>query len=108
MLLSIGDRLNIINSLPEKGTFEEGIISKDLRQKLSITQDEILKTELKSADERLFWNAQKDEGLEVDFKPLEASFLIKAFKHLNDTSNLPLHDSFIHLYETILKLETPA
>jgi hypothetical protein len=101
MKLSIFDRITLGGLLPEKSSYEQAVVVRDLRKKLTLTQDEIVKysvrTEVVNGNQMMLWNPTND-ALDVDFTQLETDVLKNAFKELNNRGEIRTTDEFLDLY----------
>lgn len=99
MKLTLLKRLVIINSLPEKGSFEYLTVRKDLVKKVEVTQDEVAKYEIKTAENgHLQWK-QNDDTIEVELTELEKKELARVLKDLSDKGDAA--DVHLELYNEV-------
>lgn len=77
MTLTIKDRLYIPALLPREGTFRDFNIKKEIRRKISITEQEREELHLRENPDskRIEWDMQKETPLSVDFSGEELTFL---------------------------------
>lgn len=101
MKLSIFDRITLGGLLPEKSTYEQAVIVRDLRKKLTLTQDEIVKynvrTDVVNGNQMMLWNPTFDV-LDIEFTQLEKDLIKKAFTELNSRGEIRTTDEFLDLY----------
>jgi len=101
MTLTIYDRITLHSLLPDKAqTYEQAIIVRDLRKKLILSQDELLKynvrTELRDGKPLLMWNNDESSIKNIEFTELELGILTKTFETITE---FPTSDEFLRLYE---------
>ena len=105
--LRLFDRLTIPVMLPREGKYETGIVCKDIRKKLALSQAEIKEVKLESLPNGkdgfdLKWDPKKDRGKEFAFTELEL-FMVRAnLKKLNDEEKLPTDPRWLDLYDRIM------
>ena len=99
--LTLKDRFEISTILPEKGDLLTLGIVKDISKRVSITQEEIEKFEVKSVDKGFLWNEDGATAeFEIDFSNSELEIIRKEIKSLDDKREVP-----IGLYDLCLKLK---
>jgi len=98
MKIKLIDRILLIGLMPQKGKFEDLVISEDIINKIKIKQDEIVKFEIKSQGEQTTWN---NEGVisefNVDFTSLEVDLIKKQLTILNENNELT--KDFLPIYK---------
>ena len=87
MKLSIGDRINILQILPKKGSYLKLVVIEDLQKKIGITQDEIVKHNIITKDNEITWQIEKEIN-EFDFKKLEIIEIESALIELSKANEL--------------------
>ena len=95
--MKIIDRILIESILPHEGNYTDLIVIKDIKSKVSLTQDEIIKYEVKSLENgTIEW---KNEGYdeEIKFSELEKSIIKKALEKLNSENKLNFQ--LLNIYE---------
>ncbi|HEY4611472.1 MAG TPA: hypothetical protein VII11_00635 [Bacteroidota bacterium] len=80
MKIFIRDRVELVNALPRRGTYEDSIVQDDLRKKLALTQTELDEVELQTnvgenGQQSMFWRKDKDVGVEIEFTKRELQYL---------------------------------
>lgn len=100
--LSILERIIIPAILSNEGSYEQRIITRDLKNKVSLTQDEIKKFEVKTVGEgleaRLQWNSKGIlHKVDMQFTTLEETEIRLALEKLEKDKKLT--DDLIRLYE---------
>lgn len=75
MELSIGDRITLLNLLPNEGDLVTITVTRDIANKLNFNQDEIQKCELKFEKNSYRWNTEKSFLISVDFTEREKEIL---------------------------------
>lgn len=88
--LKFGERLFLLGALPKKGKEEKMIVSRDFKNKIKITQDEIVKYDLKTNEQGyLTWKLELDKDtIKVELTQLEELFLKDLLSSLNKEENL--------------------
>ena len=97
--MNIMQRVMLANIMPDKATFEVGIIINDIRKKLAITQDEVVRTKMASTKEGgLQWDTAKEKPVDVEFTDAECEIIAGALKKASDDGRLPTEPAVIELY----------
>jgi len=65
MLLNVGERLALLNTLPAEGNFLTMKIIADIRDAVSFSEQDFTKLDFRQKNERLTWDSEKDMGKEV-------------------------------------------
>lgn len=87
--LNLADRISLEFFLPEKTGFKDLIIKEDILKKTKITQDDVVKYEIKEVNGNAFWNDEgSKEEFEIEFTELEIIFLRAAFTELAEKKEL--------------------
>lgn len=103
MKLTLGQRIQILQIIPNKGDIKTLRIVKDLESKLTITQEEIVKYEFTVTEDGKNYTWNKEGVLtEIDYElsELEISEVKKALQKLEEAKELQknmleLYDKFI-------------
>jgi len=82
LTLSIKDRLQFEQFLPKKGSFIDIKISRDLRGKIELSQEEMKRVNLRDKvnDNGMFsilWDSEKDFEVDIDITDMEKDLLKK-------------------------------
>lgn len=88
MKLYIKDRIMFEQFYPEKGDIIEQILIRDLDKKVVLTQADMETYNIKSEKGRIRWNAEKDEGIDVEFTDAELSFLKEQVEKLDKAKSI--------------------
>lgn len=86
--LTIKDRLVIPNLLPDQGGILSQRIAKDIKKKLTITQDDIQTFEMKETRDsrgqnQIVWDPTKDVGVEMTFTAAEIKMIQEAIRKVD-------------------------
>lgn len=100
--LTIYERITIPQYFPEKANFSEAIIYEDLREKLKITQEDIVKYSINSKENTIEWNSTEDIGERFVFTDLELKLVRKILKGLDESAQIPTDSRFIKLYKKFI------
>lgn len=96
---TVFDRIKLPDILPQQAKFEVGIVIRDIRKKLALTQDEITELEITSLENgRITWNAKRDTGKGFSFTELEMTVIRGNLKKLDGEEKLPTDDRFLDMY----------
>jgi hypothetical protein len=99
MLLSVIERLALLNALPDKGDITTIRIVHDLRQTLAFSEEELSALNFRDTGDRLLW----DEGLpdkDVELKPKAMAVVVQALKRLS--SNNQLTEDHLAIYDRFM------
>jgi len=97
--LKMLERIMLPGMLPEKAKFEVGIICQDVRNKLTITQDELKRTKFVTLPTGgMQWEVAKDRALNVEFTDAEVEIIAGALKKRSDDGELPTDPWAIKMY----------
>lgn len=104
MNLSLSERLTILNVLPKEGSIVTMTIVKDVKKKVSITQEEISKYEIRQETQDglsfLTWKKEAmDYIIEADFSELEKKEIKSSFETLD--KNKKVTEEMLDLIEKI-------
>ena len=107
--MNMMQRVLLAGILPERATFEVGIIIQDIRKKLAITQDEVTRTGLRTLPGGgLQWDTAKERKTDVEFTDAEHNIVAGALKKASDDNNLPTDPAMIELYRSFVTNPPPA
>ena len=99
--MKILDRLVLQNILPNKTSFEDLIIRKDILQKVEITQEELNLIEFKTVENKLTWDGTKDPNKEIIFTESEKNLIKKSLKSISEKNEL--EENMMDLYKEFVK-----
>ena len=88
MKLSIKDRLLFASLYPQKGNLVEQILTKDINEKVSLKQKEVVDIGLKEKEGQITWSDKKDVVKEVDFTDAELDFLKSQVERLDEAKEI--------------------
>lgn len=103
--LSIFERISIPVNFPEKATFADAIIYDDIRNKIKITQNDVVTYNIRNTKDGsgVEWdNEPNDGGVDFDFTEMEKNLIIKSFKDLDQKGQIPTDSKFITLYKKFI------
>lgn len=102
MQLKFLDRFLLLNLLPKQGTFEDLIVTKDIKSKIEVTQEELKKLNVKSQENgNITWDSSKDEPKEIEFTDKEQEIITKELKALSEQKKLT--ENHLNLYQLFNK-----
>ena len=97
MLLSVHDRLILLNVLPANGNITTLRIVRDLGTELGFTDDEHQVLDFKQEDGSIQWDNTAEEDKDVEIGATASAMLREAFEALSEERQLNL--SQLSLYE---------
>lgn len=83
MNISLKDRITLMVLLPQKGSFTDLILRKDILNKIELTQEEILEFGVTSTETGITWKPN-DKQFDINFTDLEKDLIKKSLKELDD------------------------
>ena len=86
--LSVGERFTLIGILPQKADYAGLKELRKLREKLSLTDDEVKEFEFKTNEQVSTWNSKKDREVEVRVGEIVAEMVKTVLKDLNSKKEL--------------------
>jgi len=100
MLLSIGERLQLLQVLPQKGSYTTGKILTQLRLSLGLTEDEFEEWGIRHSPEtnQVFWDV--DGKAEIPIGEVATGLVIDALRELDRKEELPFE--LIEMYERFI------
>jgi hypothetical protein len=107
MKLNVNERLVIVGILPEKGNFKTMTTVENAKNALHLTEEEVLKYELKQVGENLAWNKEGAKKKEIKISELGTEMIMEAFEALDKKSELTTfhYSVFKHLKDEAKKAE---
>lgn len=98
--LKLADRLHLLSVLPPKGGLATIRLVRDLRERLSLGKEELERLEVKSEEDTLRWNAEKDKEKEFSFSGFEIELVVSSLRKLDKEEKMtpslvPLWDTFV-------------
>lgn len=100
MELNVGQRIRLLNILPEQGNLLTIKIVRQLREELSFTEEEHKKFAVRVEGNRLMWDAENLETKEVEFGPKATELVEKRLRELNEKDELTVGD--LELWEMFI------
>lgn len=99
-VLTTKDRIILLNVLPAKGSFLTLKITRELRETLSFTEEELGRLKFVEDGNALKWETANDVPREFDFQPAATDIIKTALKGLDEKESLdadtfPLYELFI-------------
>jgi hypothetical protein len=101
MKLRVADRLILLNILPQEGDITTLRILRDLKGRLSFSEDELAALEIKSIDGGTFWKQDADKEVEIEIGQKANGLICDAFRILNEQKKL--RADFLPVYERFIK-----
>lgn len=98
--LSYGDRINFTALYPEGTDIMTGIIFKDVKNKITLSQSEGEKLDAKRVDNRWEWQKKNDKVKSISFTKPEMKFLKDRVAELDKQKKIPPY-----LLEVVLKIQ---
>jgi len=107
LMLGIYERITLVNILPARETYTQGIIVNDIRDKVNMKQEELEKYGVVGqADGSVTWSEEgKDYEIEIVFSGAEARLLKGALKKMSDEKKIPTAKRFLEMYKMIETLK---
>lgn len=101
--LTILDRITLPSILKTEANYTTLIINKDIKKKVEITQDELVKYKFKNLPNgSITWNIEKDQdSFETEFTSLEATEITACLNKLEQDNKLT--EDHLGLYELFVK-----
>ena len=88
MMLSVADRLTLLNILPAQGDLTTVRLVHQLRTDLGFTEDELERYELTEEDGVVQWNQKKAQPAEIELGPRAKVLIADQLKSLSDQKRL--------------------
>jgi len=101
MILSVYDRLLLLNILPKEGDLTTLKIVRTLRDNLSFSEEEHAALQFKREGNNTLWREDAEISIEVQIGEKANDIIVDTLKALNRSKKL--HDSQIDLYERFVK-----
>lgn len=101
MKLRIGERITLMNSLPDKDDFINISLRREVLKKIEFSSDEVTENAIKTIQEgdKSFTTWKETEAKELEFKAAEVTYVMSKLKELSDrkeltSMQLPLYEKF--------------
>lgn len=101
MKLTLLERLNLLNIMPEEGDLRTMRTIHRLRMDLAPTEQDVKAWEIVSEGNQIHWNAKKDTTAEIQVGELGREIILERFKELDSQKKITLQ--MIPLYERFLE-----
>lgn len=88
MNLKVKNRVTLLSILPAKGDIVTMTIKHDIANKVSLTQDDISKLDVKATDSGITWDNAKDSGIDVEFSELELKLIKEKIAELDKAGEI--------------------
>jgi len=108
--LTVFDRISIPSILPEIGKYEVGVVVKDIKDKIRLTQEEItligLKSSVVNADmTNIQWDQTKAPIKTFDLTQLEFELIQGSLRDLSEKEKLRTEMPWLALYEKFINIK---
>lgn len=97
MLLKVGDRLLLLNVLPNVGSFETLKIVRDLQAALSFSEEEHKALDITSQDGMVQWRQESDHPVDIPIGEIATKVIIERLKEMDKRKQLKIEA--LQLYE---------
>jgi hypothetical protein len=97
MLLSLSERFSILELIPREGDFLTLKVVRELREKLSPSDEETENLKITVNGNQINWDTTKDTGVEFDFTKRETELITSALKECNQRKQLK--EYYFSIYE---------
>lgn len=97
MELQIGERLTLLDILPQEGDYTTLKIIRELRETLSFNEEEHKAYNFRQEDSKILWENDKGETRDISIGEKATDIITDAFKKLN--KNKKLRNEHLKLYE---------
>ena len=101
MELEIGERLAVLNILPEEGDFTTMKIIQDLKNELGFTEEEHKAYNFKVEGTSIFWDGDGAKPKDIKFGEIATKIITDKLKKLNEERKL--RSNHLTLYEKFVK-----
>jgi hypothetical protein len=100
MILSVFDRLILLNIMPKEGDITTLKIIRKLKDDLSFSEEEHTALQFKNEDGQIMWKEDADIQKEIEIGEKASDIIADALKSLNKAkklteSHIPLYERFI-------------
>jgi len=100
MKLNVGERLILLQVLPQEGNFLTLKIIRDLTEVVGLNEKEFKEFGIKEAGGQVSWNQKGIEEREIEIGEKATDIIVEALKKLNETNklgqrHLSLYEKFI-------------
>ena len=95
--MKILERILLESIIPGEGNYTDLVLGRDIKKKVALTQDEILKYEVTVLENRSIEWKNETEDFAIEFSDLEKGLIKKTLEKLNSENKLNFQ--LISLYE---------
>jgi len=88
MKLNVQERLTLVRIIPEKGNFVTMSTVEKLREVLSLSEEEVIKYELKQTNETVKWNEAGIKPSEVKISEVGMALIVKTLEEMDKKEEL--------------------
>jgi hypothetical protein len=100
MKLSVAERIVLNNILPQESDYATLVACKDLREKVVLTQEEIVEYKVEAQGGNIVWDSEKAEEKEFEITDLEKKVVSDTLKELD--KNKKLNQTTVTLYDKFI------
>lgn len=90
MKLNVSERLTLVRTLPQKGSFHTMKTIEKLQKALYLSEEENEEFGIVVTDEQIKWNDKGKEGKEIEISELGMQLLIKALEEIDKKEELSI------------------
>ncbi len=102
MKIKLVHRITLPSIFPEKSSFEKLIIIGDIQNKIKLTQEDIVKYEVKSENNIITWNEEGTKSeFDVEFTESESNLIADLLKNMSKEETLTAQT--FELYKLFVK-----
>lgn len=99
--LTIYERVQLYNIIPENTDFQSALILEDVKEKVQYSKADLKKVNWRVDDKtgKVNWDEEKDEGFEVEFSTAELEKIREVFKNMSKNKQIIVTRPFLKLYQ---------
>ena len=106
MILSVVERIALMNRLPDKGDFLDMRSQRRLKEALSFGDEERAKLEWNQDGDLITWNSDKQEDKEIEIGERANDIIVDCLKKMNEQKQLA--EQHLTLYEKFVEQTIPG
>lgn len=100
MKLKVGDRLLLLNVLPNVGSFDTLRVVRDLQSALSFSEEELKRKDITYKDNQFQWKAEEDDPVDIPIGEIANKVIVDRLKEMDTrkqlkSEHLPLYERFV-------------
>ncbi len=99
MKLCIGERMGLLNILPEQGTIATMRVLRDLRHDLGFSEEELEEAGIKQTEDRLTWKPSASIEKDIAIGPAARDVVLEAIEDLDAKSGVT--ELTLEIYERL-------